>query len=1176
MPHARQISSSPSQIIRGASALCRWLRCSALSALVLFATMFTASFAHAQFRTSVQGVVTDPTGAVIPGATLTLKNNATNETVVRTSSSDGVFNFNALPSSTFTLTVDHAGFQEKVLDKLQFIPEQANALNVQLNLAGTTQSVTVDASTQPILDTETASLSGTISDNQIQHMPSAGRDVFQLVQLTPGAFGDGSQGAGGGTNNLPSTAGPGGSGSGAGIFQTENAPQSNANGNQNGNNSITIDGISTVSAVWGGASVITPTIDSIGNVKVVSNDYDAEAGRFTGAQIQVTSKTGTNQFHGSLFLRINRPGLNAYQRYNGSGSLASGSPASRGLQKDDNDFNQYGGSVGGPILKNRMFFFFAYEAAPSNSATTSTGWYDTPAFDALAPAGSIASTFLKFPGNTVSSSGFIEQTCADIGLIQGTNCNEIPGQGLNLGSPLTTGLGTQDLTWQSISNPGVGSGLSDVADIADYTTVNPTKVKQVQYNGRLDADATKADHLAFAIYWVPSATTDFNSSDRPYNLYHHQQVNDAFSVIWNHTFSPSLLNEARANAAGWRWNEVNSNPQEPFGLPTDQVGVTGNITPASFGAPGPSVFDQWTYSYKDVATKVLSNHTIKFGGEATHLQYLNEPTYSTRPSFNFYNIWDFLNDAPNTESGSFNPLTGTPTPNRQDEREDLFGFFVQDDWKARPNLTFNIGLRYSYFGPLSSKEGNLDTVVLGSGANEFTGMSIRVGGNQSVSQKGNFGPEFGFAWSPKTFNNRMVVRGGFGLNYNQEEIAISANTAGNIPDVISPSFSSASPSSINPGIVYNISTSPDSLFGFPSNPNTITTFNAQNLPVAGNASVTAVPAHIPTMYTYHYSLETEYDFGHDIVATVGYQGSVSHHTILQSNAYVTGFGQGVAFNPLITSIDFYGNNGGSNNNDLLLDLKHEMAHHFQVDAQFQLAKTMDDGSTPYFESPYPYDPHASYGLADYNVGKAFKVFGLWQPVLFHGSNGWLEKVAGGWSLSGIFNLHTGFPFSAIYFAPGNLFYADSGYSSLYPVYNGGAKHITSNNAFEQGKPNLNFPLAGTANQPYFVIPNAPIPTGSGLATASGLPSDPGIGRNSFIGPGYKDLDATITKSFGLPKLPVLGENAKLEISADIFNLFNNINLNGGAIDTNILDNTFGQTNGGLGSRTIDFQARFNF
>ena len=1140
-----------------------------------------SSAAHGQFRASIQGTVTDPTGAVIPNVTLTLIDTDTNATQSATSNGDGIYNFNALAPDHYNLSASAKGFKAKTIQNVHIIPEQPNAVNVQLDLGDTNTSVTVSGDTVPPLDTATASIEGTVDSNQIQHLPSAGRDVFTLVQLAPGVFGDQSQAAGGGTNQLPGTQGPGGSGTG--IFQTENGPQANANGGQYETNGITIDGISTVSAVWGGTSVITPTEDSVGDVKVVSNGYDAENGRFSGAQIQVTSKTGTNQFHGSLFFRANRPGLNAYQRYNGAGSLTPGTPASRGLLRDESRFNQYGGSVGGPVLKNRLFFFFAYEAAPLVSAGTSTGWYETPAFDALAPAGSIAHTFLTFPGNTVSSASMINQTCANAGFVEGVNCRTIPGQGLNLGSPLPQALGTQDLSWQSTTDPGVGGGLTNVADIADYTTANPTRTAAAQYNGRLDSDATKKDHLAFAIYWVPTATTDYNGSIRPYNLYHHTQVNDAFSAIWNHTFSPTFLNEARANAAGWRWNEVDSNPQEPFGLPTDQVDTTGSIQIAAFGAPGPSVYDQWTYTYKDVATKVLGNHNVKFGGDITRLYYLNDPTGSARPSYNFYNIWDFLNDAPHTEGGSFNPATGTPSINRQDEREDLYGFFIQDDWKARTNLTLNLGLRYSYFGSLSSKENNLGTVVLGTGAATFTGLSIRTGGDLYQPQKGNFGPQLGFAWTPTPFRNRLAVRGGFGLNFNQEEIAIAGNTGSNPPFLITPSFSSASPAAINPGIEYAIGTTPTSLFGYPANTHTISAFNTANLPVAGNAGVTALPSHLPTIYAYHFSLDTQYDLGHQIVATVGYQGSVFHHVIIQQNAYVTGFAQGLAFNPLVTEIDDYANNGGSNNNELLVGLKHQMAHGIQLDAEFQYAKTMDNGSGPYYEDPYPYNNNLSYGRSDYDFGKALKINGLWEPVFFRGSHGWLEKVAGGWSLGGIYNVHTGFPFSPVYNTSGNLYYASSGYSTLRPTsYAGGPKHNSSNAAFEGGRPNLNFPMAG-ATQPYFGIPTAPIATGAGaLATAAGLPSRPGVSRNSFTGPGYQDLDATVTKDFGLPRIRGLGEGARLEIRADAFNLFNETNLNSAAIVTNILLPNFGQvvssgsTNAGLASRTVNLQARFSF
>src|SRR6202011_1611123 len=178
---------------------------------------------------------------------------------------------------------------------------------------------------------------------------------------------------------------------------------------------------------------------------------------------------------------------------------------------------------------------------------------------------------------------------------------------------------------------------------------------------------------------------------------------------------------------------------------------------------------QWTYSFKDVATKIHGRHTIKFGAEVTRLSYLQECAGWGVPSYTFFNIWDFLNDAPHQESGGFNPITGSPTTIRQDQRENILGFFVQDDLKLRPNLTLNLGLRWSYFGPLSSKQNNMFRAVPGAGANYLTGLVVRKD-NSWNAQKNNFGPQIGFAWSPTRFNDKLVIRGGYGLNYNQEEI----------------------------------------------------------------------------------------------------------------------------------------------------------------------------------------------------------------------------------------------------------------------------------------------------------------------------------------------------------------------------------------------------------------------
>jgi hypothetical protein len=1166
---------------------------------VVFSSMFLLGSAQAQFRGSLNGTVTDPQGEVVPGAVVTLVDTDTNKTLTSTSDANGIYEFNALPAAPYRLTVEHEGFKKKVLEHVVIIPDQPNALNLQLEVGQVQTTVTVSGTTQT-LDTETATLSGTVTSNQVQNMPSFGRDVFQLIQLAPGMFGDGAQGSGGGAEQIPGTQGPGGTGGNQGIFQTENGPQALAHGGQYENNGYSIDGISTTSAVWGGTTVITPSEDSVESVKVVSNNYDVENGRFSGAQVQVTSKGGSNQVHGSLFFASHRPGLNAYQSFNGTGSKL----------RDDNFFDQFGGSVGGPIWKNKVFFFFAYETVrtPNSVPQQGNGWFDTTGFDALASSGGpIASTYLTFPGSGVVSKGINNDNCASIGLMEGVNCATIAGQGLNIGTPLTTGVGTQDLGWSSNTNPGcggagtgcgtAGSPLGTTADIANFITVASTTSSKAQYNGRLDANLTAKDSLAFAIYWVPQSESFLNGAARQYNYFHHTQINDAFSVIWNHTISPSFLNELRANAAGWRWNEITSNPQAPVGLPSDSIVNIGSVSLSSFGPNVGSILNQWTYTYKDVATKIVGRHTIKFGADVTRLSYLQECAGCGVPSYNFYNMWDFLNDAPDTEFVQVNPNTGAPTTIRQDDRENFWGFFAQDDIKLRRNLTVNLGVRYSYFSPLSSKEGNMFVATPGAGSAYMTGLTVHKG-NAWNAQKDNIGPQIGFAWSPGQFHDRIVIRGGYGLNYNQEEIAVSSSIVNNPGLVVAPFLGSASPANINPDIIYGISTNVHSLNGYPDNPNTIATFGPNGLPATGPGgtppnpvNVEIFPTNLPTMRTHHYSLDIQNDLGHNWIMSVGYLGSLSRDIYFHQNPNSLPAALGYSLCAACTANqwpnspsptggygDYWGVNGSGNYNALLGEVKHQFSRQFMSDAQFTWSKSLDDSSAPYSEQDYPYNPSLNYGPSDYNVTKAFKLYGMWQPVLFHGSRSWMEKVAGGWTLSGIFNWHSGFPWTPIAttIVPnvgGSLYCDTCGVSTLPALYLGGAGNSTSNTQFRTGS---NYPKGGTA---YFATPAYTAYDGSTTPPyGDALPQV--VHRNSFTGPGYRDLDMTLAKSFGLPHTPVLGENAKLELRMDVFNLFNTLNFNptsgGNGISNNIALTNFGQDQSALAARVVALTARFNF
>lgn len=1159
---------------------------------------FVGDTAHAQFRASIQGTVTDSSGAAIPGATVVLLDKNNNHTVTATSGSDGNYTFNALPPDHFKITTTMNGFETRVLDNVTLIPEQANTVNISLAVGGASEVVTVNAESVPNLDTATATISGTVTSNQITHMPSFGRDVTQLAQLAPGSFADDGQGASGGTRSLPGT-NQGGPANNDGIFKTENGPQVVANGNQTNTNSVLIDGISASSVTWGGTTVVTPTEESVDSVKVSSNAYDAEFGRFTGAQIQITSKSGTNQIHGSLFFKADRPGLNAYQRWNGPNSVgapaAGKTPAQRGLNRDTGRFNQFGGSVGGPVWRNKIFAFFAYETLRQQTVSFSTGYYETSSFLKEAPSGSIASQYTTFPGIGASSTGLASFSCSDLGLTEGSFCHAIANQGLDIGSPLTTPLGTYDQSRSltDATQPGYGNGLDGIADVANYSLVSPNSRTASQYYGRMDGQVTSKDRLSFMIYWVPLTTVSYNGPVRSTNLWNHTQINNAFTGLWNHTFTPSLLNEARANAAGWRWNEVSTNPQEAFGLPSlgygDQRGMFPGTTPNVLSASGPSVFNQWTYGYQDIATKTLGRHTIKVGASITRLYYLNENVGGARPTYKFANLWDFLNDAVYQESGTFTPSTGQPTPNRQDDRNNFWGIFVQDDFKVLPTLTINLGLRYDHFGPLYDKDQNQRVVVLGAGTAEMTGLSLRKGGGLYSVQNANFGPQFGFAWNPKEFAQKLVVRGGFGLNYNQNELAITAQASGNPGNTYNATFcckDKTGASNTGASIVYSTAGNIHSIYSYPVNPNATTPYNSNGLPSSASTttSVTAFDANDKTIATYHFSMDTEYAISKGWVATLGYEGSVSHHLLLQEDLNVVAAVNGIPLNKQITRVGYYGNIGNANYHAMLATLKHNFSHSYQMEAQYTWAKSMDNGSQPYYQDVYPYQMAYSYGRSDYNVKDAFKVFGMYQPNFFH--NALMHAIADGWTLTGIYNWHTGFPWTPTYGTSANLFYGNSGQGTLRPAaYNGRGGHDLSNNAFESG-PNALNPAVANSNfsqgaLTYFTPPTfTAVPTGSPITTTAPPPQAPGIDRNSFDGPHYEAVDASITKGFHLPKMPVLGESAIIEFRADAFNIFNQVNLNNPSsnINTNLTTSNvnFGQSSSALAGRIVDLQARFSF
>jgi hypothetical protein len=480
--------------------------------------------------------------------------------------------------------------------------------------------------------------------------------------------------------------------------------------------------------------------------------------------------------------------------------------------------------------------------------------------------------------------------------------------------------------------------------------------------------------------------------------------------------------------------------------------------------------------------------------------------------------------------------------------------------------------------------------VPGAGAAFLSDLSVRKG-TLADAQKNNFGPQVGFAWSPTMFNDKLVVRGGYGLSFNQSELAITANISSNPGLVVTQSLNSGSPSSINPNIVYGVASDVHSI-NYPPNPAFITSIGSNGLPTNGSTDIFIFPQTMPTTHVQHWSLDTQYEVSKNWIASIGYQGS--HSSNLLFNAQIGPYAASKGFDPPNPHINYTGwdnywnQNGYGNYNALLTEVKHVFGHGLLLDAQYTWAKNLDTGTGPYSEQPFPNDPRLDYGLSDNDVRKALKIYGSYAPTFFHGSNQLVKTVLDGWTLSGIFNIHSGFPWSPMFNINGSPYCGGCWYNSLYPgSYLGGAGNSTGNVAFQTGSNYAN-PNGGLA---YFAPPTYTSFTNLGDWGSPSTNPALGLRRNALKGPGYKGVDMTLVKAFGVPANKVLGESARFEFRVDAYNLFNNLNINPGSIDKTAAswdsslnagaggfkgNTNFGRAGSGLGARVVTMGLRFEF
>jgi Carboxypeptidase regulatory-like domain/TonB dependent receptor len=1146
--------------------------------------LFSVTVASAQFKAGVQGTVTDTAGGRIPEAKVTLTNTETGKTQETVTSDDGFYKLSGLPPSTYKLAVEKAGYKQKVFDNLVINAEAVQGIDVALEAGDISATVTVSDETAAQLPTENANVDRGITTQEIRTLPQFGRDPYELTRLTPGVFGDFARGGSGGAVNLPNQSGPGGSN--RSIFQTENQPQISANGQRVSANDFQIDGTSVNSLTWGGAAVITPNQESVKEVRVIANNYSAEFGRNSGAKVLTVSQNGTNQFHGSLFLKNNSPGLNAFNKYGGFNNA----PAVRNNQH----YNQFGGSLGGPVVlprfgeggpstyngKNKVFFFFSYEGLRSNTSGAFNALIETPEYRSLIQsvrAGSITSTILGAPGIEPRVISVIPVTCAAAGFNAG-NCRQVAG-GLDIGSPAGA-------TGQYLNLGSLGGGFDNIADVQFAQLASLNNARGNQYNGRIDVNLTDNDSLAFSSYIsrFEGVQSDTAGRSRPMSDVRTTPKNLFLTGSYTTILSPTTTNEARVNYTSFSFNELQSSPNTNFGLPRIEIETLPGDR-IRFGPPWsettPGVFSEKTFEVRDTFRKVIGNQAWAFGGELRKEQDNNDLLGGARPLYTFGGLFNFANGTPLFYQIDADPRTGGPPDTRRKFRTHTLAFFGQDDWKVKPNLTVNLGLRWEYFSPLSEADGKLSNLALGTGATSLTSASIVRVNQLYPPDRNNFAPRLGFAWSPSkligfTTQDKLVIRGGAGIAYNRLPDVLFANSRGNPPFMARYTVCCGTNNEFSApfagGIILYALGSNNTPFSYPTNPALILTFNSNGIPTntqggTKQVEIWGAPAKVPTPYVYTYSLEGQYSLPAKMVGTVGYQGSASRKLVRLVNQRLIYpndpggfFASGVFFPTADTTASY---------NALLVSLTRRFSRGLQFGGNYRWAKSIDivsnENPTASTNPTFPLDVRQERGPSDYDVRHHLVASALWELPFFRGRRDLAGKILGGWEVSSIATFHTGFPWTPVI---GNC--PSSNQPIICPVrptrYFGGNGTDTSNNAFITGS---NFPGGGTH---FFSTIGA---TGAAGTPVAGLL--PGIGRNSFRGPNYRDIDLTVAKKFGMPN--AFGEGANFELKANFFNVFNILNLQPLGFNTSstfIPDPNFGKSAGGLSGRVVEIQGRFNF
>lgn len=1094
-------------------------RIKVILAAALVLSLATAGL-WAQATSTITGTVKDSTGAVIPGVEVTVTSVDRGEVRTVLTGDRGTFRVTNLTPGPYEVRASLTGFQTAVTRLNVTVGEVATlALILEVGEVTTVTEVTDVAST---VDTEQGRLSALVSSERLGDLPLNGRNVYQLISLAPGSV-----------NTEATIDEPG-----------QNASVNGSRANMVGfwMDGVTNTGLSGGTGAGDGVG-LQPNLEALREFRIETLNFSAEFGKSVGGVVNVVTKSGGNQFHGSVYEYHRNDALDAREFF------------------DDEVVpykqNQFGFSLGGPIVRDKTFFFGTYEGTRIRTGESKAGIYESqPWTNFVRQYGAPVAQFLY--GNYAQSGNTVDQTVgeyfSDWGYLEDGTQQELdallgglfgsPAGALGINDPMTT----------------AGGAFAPITDDINQFTI------------RLDQEFGESDKLYGRYFIIDDKNVQTADSNRPAFTSPVSQRQHLLALNWTRVFSPTVVNEART---GLTRNITDIAAAVP-GVPS--IYEATGVAPLGTYSGYPQMFHENIFTYADTLSINKGDHGIKLGGEVRRNQENSEFNIG-RPSYYFYDLIYLALDDPYYEAGGVDPTMGTgscvtPSCRSGGELSSNFrgwrnwevGLFFNDDWKVSPRLTLNLGVRWDYYSRLSEVQNRATAYQMPEttdywaniAAGEFVGPVDKI----APSDWNNIAPRFGFAFDPFG-DGKMSIRGGYGIAYQAGIYNPLANSRWNKPFY---SFNLVVPDwGLGDTVLYGPQegqpVTPTGPNPNPGGRNFEGNIIAYETGQPNFAYLTGIPT--PRMrdpYVQSFFLGIQREIARETTLEVNYVGTLGRKLIRAENpnrfngdrlgwANPNGVGEGDTslnrINPNEGTLRFWENDVNSSYHALQAQFNRRYSGGFAVNANYTWAKSLDTRSTWHSGSTssnlaqegYSTDVEAvflDYGRSIFDARQRLTASLLWDTPWYKTSdNAFLKNVVGGWQTNFILGLQSGQPWSP---------HCTVGYTSD-PTRIGCDWNADGNNNDRPMTPSIG--NSYSADRLDFVNPNGVFNISGGTSERIayfGTP-EPGttgnLGRNTYDGPGFVNVDFSLFKEVGLT---FISEDANLQLRFEFFNIFNRPNF----------------------------------